>query len=123
MHASKQFRPMIRLGALAIVLALAGAPAATAACLVWCASPCPEPMTTAGVTISPSQATCGELVLVGPSVREDSRRSYAGSSTSHLAVEPQQFVGFAPEYAAADFLISREHAPPIHQKPPTVLLR
>ena len=114
---------MTRVAAIVIVLALAGAPAATAACLVWCASPCPEPMTTAGVTISPGQATCGQLVLVGPSVREDSRRSHVDSLTSHVAVEPQQFVAFALEYTRADFLISREHAPPIHLKPPTVLRR
>lgn len=112
---------MIRVTALTVVLTLAGTPAATAACFVWCSSPCSEPMQQDGPTISASQTSCENLLIGPPILREESRRERQAPSVAQLAGPPVRTSGFDLEYRGVPFLATREHAPPGHQKPPTVL--
>lgn len=112
---------MIRVIALTVVLTLAGTPAATAACLVWCSSPCSEPMQQDGTIVSASQTSCENLLIGAPILREESRRERQAPSVAYLAGPPLRITGFDLEYMGVPFLAARDHAPPGHQKPPTVL--
>lgn len=113
-------RTMIRVAALTVVLTLAGTPAAAAACLVWCSSPCPGAMQKDGPTISASLMFCDDDLVGAPSLREESRRERQPSSIAVAAVPPLKVL-FEPESRSVTLLALREHAPPGHPKAPTVL--
>ena len=112
---------MIRAAALTIVLTLAGTPAATAACLLWCGSPCPTSMSqsTSGVT---GPQTCAESLVIPPVLREDSQREKAGRAVAHTDIEfNHAWLSAALEAGRAARVFAHTEAPPGHQKPPTVL--
>jgi hypothetical protein len=116
-------RAMIRAAALTIVLTLAGTPAATAACLLWCGSPCPTSMHQAAGVTGPS--TCAEALVTAPVLREDSQRERAGRATTHVHVEQVEFghAWFSADIQAglAARVLAHTKPPPGHQKSPTVL--
>lgn len=112
---------MIRAAALTVVLTLAGTPAATAACLVWCGSPCPQAGPQDRATISTGHDTCEELLVAAPSLREDTRRERQGHSAAHLPFLAARTVSVELERRVVSWVVFREHAPPAHQTPPTVL--
>ena len=109
---------MSRIAVLAVVLTLAGTPAATAACLVWCGSPCSS-NTADDSAVLTNQNSCDEQLLTAPGLREDSSERMRASVT-HPA---------SPSFRAAAYLeggglqlvVSREHAPLDHSKAHTVL--
>lgn len=113
-------RTTIRVAALTVVLTLAGTPAATAACLVWCSSPCPGAMQKDGATISASLMSCDDDLVGAPSLREESRRERQASSIAYTAA-PSLKALFKSEGRSVTLLALREHAPPGHSKAPTVL--
>ncbi len=113
-------RAMIRAAALTIVLTLAGTPAATAACILWCGSPCPTSMPpSAGGATAPR--TCAESLVTAPILREDSQRERA----THVHAEHAEFshAWFTAdvETGRAACVLAHTAPPPGHQKPPTVL--
>jgi hypothetical protein len=111
---------MIRAAVLTVVLTLVGTPAATAACLVWCGSPCPPANPHRSATVSTDQDSCERLLVAPPSLREDSRREHSGPS-AHSPSTAARSVGLNLEYGGATFVVPREHAPPVHTNSPTVL--
>ncbi len=111
---------MIRVAALTVLLTFAGTPAAMAACLVWCGSPCPPAHSQQRAVMSTGQDSCETLLVAAPSLREDSRREHQRPPDhSSLGTERTALLDF--EQRSAAFIVSREHSPPVHQKPPTVL--
>ena len=111
---------MIRAAALTVVLSLAGTPAATAVCLIWCGSSCPPVGLEESATVSADRNPCEALLVSPPSVREDSRRELADPS-GHVAALPSRPVALDLEHRSAAFVVSRDHSPPAHPKSPTVL--
>jgi len=110
---------MIRAAALTVVLSLAGTPAATAVCLIWCGSSCPV-ASEESATVAADHNSCEGLLVSPPSVREDSRRELPDPS-GHVASLPSRPVALDLEHRSAAFVVSSEHSPPAHPKSPTVL--
>ena len=114
-------RAMIRAAALTIVLTLAGTPAATAACLLWCGSPCPTSMAQSASSVT-GPRTCAESMVTAPVVREDSQRERAGRAIAHVDVAlPRGLVSAGLETGRVARVFAHTEPPPGHQKPPTVL--
>ena len=116
-------KTMGRAVALMIVLTFAGTPAATAVCLVWCGSLCPPMPARDEAGISTGQRDCAELLVIAPVLREDTRREAPSSSITLLPSLAAHTAGLPLQRSGASFNLPREHAPPIHQTPPTVLRR
>ena len=112
---------MIRVAALTVVLTLAGTPAATAACLIWCSSPCHGSMQKDGAAISASLMYCDDDLVGVPSLREESRRERQGEASSSALPAAPPLKAFKPEGRSLTLLALREHAPPGYLKAPTVL--
>ena len=111
---------MIRAAALTIVLTLAGTPAATAACLLWCGSPCPTSMAESNGVTGPR--TCAESIATAPVLREDSQREKAGRSVAHADIDfNHAWLSAALKAGRAARVFAHTEPPPGHQKPPTVL--
>lgn len=111
---------MIRVAALTVLLTFAGTPVATTACLVWCGSPCPPAHSQQRAVMSKGQDSCETVLVAAPILREDSRREHQRLPLhSSFGTERTALLDF--EHRSAAFVVSREHAPPVHQKPPTVL--
>jgi hypothetical protein len=111
---------MIRITALTVLLTFAGTPAATAACLLWCGSPCPPAHSQQHSVMSTGQDSCEKLFVAAPSVREDNRREHQRPSV-HSPFDIARTANLNIDHRSVAFVISREHAPPGHPKPPTVL--
>lgn len=111
---------MIRIAALTVLLTFAGTPAATAACLVWCGSPCPPAPAQQRGVMATGQDSCETLLVAAPSLREDSRREHQRPPI-HLSFGTERTAVLDVEHRSAAFVVAREHAPPVHQKPPIVL--
>ena len=111
---------MIRAAALTIVLTLAGTPAATAACIVWCSSPCPASMPNASTGVT-GPRSCAETLVTAPVLREDNRREGSMRTATHVAVDvPPAFLVDLQSGRVAR-LWAHSDPPPGHRKPPTVL--
>ena len=112
---------MIRAAALTIVLTLAGTPAATAACLLWCGSPCPTSMAQSANSVT-GPRTCAESMATAPVLREDSQRERAGRAIAHVDVAlPHALFSVGLETGRVARVFAYTEPPPGHQKPPTVL--
>ena len=111
---------MIRAAVITVVLTLVGTPVATAACLIWCGSPCPPDNRHQSATVSTAQDSCGGLFVAPPSLREDNRRDHTSLSAPSVSTAGRS-INLNLEHKSAAFMISREHAPPVRTNPPTVL--
>lgn len=112
---------MIRAAALTIVLTLAGTPVATAACLLWCGSPCPTSMAQSANSVTGSR-TCAESMVTAPIVREDSQREKTGGAAAHADVEfSHASSSTALRAGRTARVFAHTEPPPDHHKPPTVL--
>ena len=111
---------MIRATALTVLLTFAGTPVATAACLVWCGAPCTPAHSQQRAAVSTGQDSCDKLFVAAPSLREDGRREQQ-RPPAHSLFDLTRRAGLDFEHRNTAFVVAREHAPPLHQKPPTVL--
>lgn len=113
-------RTMIRITALTVLLTFAGTPAATAACLAWCGAPCPPAHSEQRPSVSTGQDSCEKLFVAAPALREDGRWEHQRTALqSPFDVQRTPTLDF--EHRSSAFVLLREHAPPAHTKPPTVL--
>ena len=112
---------MIRVPALTVVLVLAGTPAATAACRVWCGSPCSQSVHYDEAAISTSQHACKNALVGTLSVREESQRQRQVPSVAHLAALPVSASRFDLESSDVVLLELREHLSPGYRQAPDVL--
>jgi hypothetical protein len=111
---------MLRAAVLTVVLSLAGTPIATAACLVWCGSPCPPTELQRSASVSANQDSCDGLLVSPLSVREDGRRDHRTPSDDSPSIAGRS-VNLDLLHRGDVFLVAREHAPPGYQKSLTVL--
>ena len=111
---------MIRGTALTVLPTFAGTPVATAACLVWCGAPCTPAHSQQRAVVSTGQDSCEKLFVATPSLREDGRREHPRPA-AHSLFDITRTPTLDVEHPNAAFVVAREHAPPLHQKPQTVL--
>ena len=113
---------MIRAAALTIVLTLAGTPAATAACLLWCGTPCPTSTTESASGVVTNPRTCAQSIVIAPVLREDDQRGKTRRALAHSDLAfSHAWLSAGIEVGRVIRVLARTEPPPGHQKPPTVL--
>ena len=105
-----------------MVLTLAGTPAATAVCLLWCASPCPTSTNESASGVVTIPRTCTDAIVIAPVLREDDQRAKIGRALAHADLDfSHAWLRAGLERGQAIRVLARSEPPPGHQNPPTVL--